>query len=65
MTSNGATFTIPYTMTPGKVNVVLKVANDSFTLGSMNLLAADNPISTLSLPAEMGLGQEVTRATRL
>lgn len=62
MTSNGATFTIPYTMTPGKVNIVLKVANDSFTLGSMNLLAADNPISTLSLPAEMGLGQEVTLA---
>ena len=62
MTSNGATFTIPYTMTPGKVNVVLKVANDSFTLGSMNLLAADNPISTLSLPSEMGLGQEVTIA---
>ena len=62
MTSNGATFTIPYTMTPSKVNVVLKVANDSFTLGSMNLLAADNPISTLSLPAEMGLGQEVTLA---
>lgn len=62
MTSNGATFTIPYTMTPGKVNVVLKVANDSFTLGSMNLLAADNPISILSLPAEMGLGQEVTIA---
>lgn len=62
MTSNGATFTIPYTMTPGKVNVVLKVANDNFTLGSMNLLAADNPISTLSLPADMAIGQEVTIA---
>lgn len=62
MTSNGATFTIPYTMTPGKVNVVLKVANDSFTLGSMNLLTADNPISTLSLPADMAIGQEVTIA---
>ena len=62
MTSNGATFTIPYTMNPGKVNVVLKVANDSFTLGSMNLLAADNPISTLSLPADMAIGQEVTIA---
>ena len=62
MTSNGATFTIPYTMTSGKVNVVLKVANDSFTLGSMNLLAADNPISTLSLPADMAIGQEVTIA---
>lgn len=62
MTSNGATFIIPYTMTPGKVNVVLKVANDSFTLGSMNLLAADNPISTLSLPADMAIGKEVTIA---
>ena len=62
MTSNGATFTIPYTMTPGKVNVVLKVANDSFTLGSMNLLAADNPIFTLSLPADMAIGQEITIA---
>lgn len=60
MSSNGATFTIPYTMTEGKVNVVLKTGNDSWTLGSMTLLAADNPISTLSLPSEMGLGEEVT-----
>lgn len=60
MTSNGATFTIPYTMTAGKVNVVLKTGNDSWTLGSMTLLAADNPISTLSLPGEMGIGEEVT-----
>lgn len=60
MTANGATFTIPYTMTEGKVNVVLKTGNDSWTLGSMTLLAADNPISTLSLPGEMGIGEEVT-----
>lgn len=60
MSSNGATFTIPYTMTEGKVNVVLKTGNDSWTLGSMILLAADNPISTLSLPGEMGIGEEVT-----
>ena len=60
MSSNGATFTIPYTMTEGKVNVVLKTGNDSWTLGSMTLLAADNPISTLSLPGEMGLGEEVS-----
>ena len=62
MSSNGATFTIPYTMTEGKVNVVLKTGNDSWTLGSMTLLAADNPISTLSLPADMAIGQEVTIA---
>lgn len=60
MSSNGATFTIPYTMTEGKVNVVLKTGNDSWTLGSMTLFAADNPISTLSLPSEMGIGEEVT-----
>lgn len=60
MSANGATFTIPYTMTEGKVNVVLKTGNDSWTLGSMTLLAADNPISTLSLPGEMGIGEEVT-----
>ena len=60
MSAKGATFTIPYTMTEGKVNVVLKTGNDSWTLGSMTLLAADNPISTLSLPGEMGIGEEVT-----
>ena len=60
MSANGATFTIPYTMTEGKVNVVLNTGNDSWTLGSMTLLAADNPISTLSLPGEMGIGEEVT-----
>lgn len=60
MSANGATFTIPYTMTEGKVNVVLKTGNDSWTLGSMTLLAADNPISALSLPSEMGIGEEVT-----
>lgn len=59
MSANGATFTIPYTMTVGKVSVVLKNGNDIWTLGSINLLAADNPISTMTLPAEMAIGKEV------
>lgn len=62
MSANGATFTIPYTMTEGKVSVVLKNGNDSWTLGSINLLAANNPISTMTLPTEMELGKEVTIA---
>lgn len=62
MSANGATFTIPYTMSVGKVSVVLKNGNDSWTLGSINLLAADNPISTMTLPTEMELGKEVTIA---
>lgn len=62
MSANGATFTIPYTMTVGKVSVVLKNGNDSWTLGSINLLAANNPISTMTLPAEMAIGKEVTIA---
>ena len=60
MSAKEISSTIPYTMTEGKVNVVLKTGNDSWTLGSMTLLAADNPISTLSLPGEMGIGEEVT-----
>lgn len=60
MSSNGATFTIPYTLSAGKVNVVLKSGNDSWTLGSINLLDADNPISALSLPSEMAQGKEIT-----
>ena len=59
MSTNGATFTVPYTMTVGKVSVVLKNGNDIWTLGSINLLAADNPISTMTLPAEMAIGKEV------
>lgn len=62
ISSNGATFTIPYTSTTGKVNVILKSGNDSWTLGSMTLLDADNPISAMSLPTEMAIGKEVTIA---
>ena len=62
MSTNGATFTVPYTMTVGKVSVVLKNGNDSWTLGSINLLAADNPISAMVLPAEMAIGKEATIA---
>ena len=62
MSTNGATFTVPYTMTVGKVSVVLKNGNDIWTLGSINLLAADNPISTMTLPEEMAIGKEATIA---
>lgn len=62
ISSNGATFTIPYTFSTGKVNIILKSGNDSWTLGSMTLLDADNPISAMSLPTEMAIGKEVTIA---
>ena len=62
MSTNGATVTVPYTMTVGKVSVVLKNGNDIWTLGSINLLAADNPISAMVLPEEMAIGKEATIA---
>ena len=62
MSSNGATFTIPYTFNAGKVNVILKNGNESWTLGSVTLLDADNPISAMSLPNEMAIGKDVTIA---
>lgn len=62
MSTSGATFTVPYTMSVGKVSVVLKNGNDIWTLGSINLLAADNPISTMTLPAVIAIGKEATIA---
>lgn len=62
MSTSGATFTVPYKMSVGKVSVVLKNGNDIWTLGSINLLAADNPISTMTLPAVMAIGKEATIA---
>lgn len=59
MTSNGATFTIPYTMSVGSVDVVLKAAEASWVLGRMELLEAENPITALSLPSKAALGQDV------
>ena len=62
MSTSGATFTVPYTMSVGKVSVVLKNGNDIWTLGSINMLAADNPISAMVLPEEMAIGKEATIA---
>lgn len=62
MSANGATFTVPYTFNVGKVNVVLQNGDEFWTLGSINLLAADNPVSALDMPAEMALGKEIVIA---
>lgn len=59
-TTNGATFTIPYTLGEGAVNVVLVQGGNQWQLGSMNIVAGDNPISALALPSEMALGEETT-----
>lgn len=54
-TSSGATFTIPYTVPAGStVNVVLRQGSNEWTLGTISVTAADNPITSLSLPDEMG-----------
>lgn len=59
-TANGATFTIPYTLGEGAVNVVLVQGENQWPLGSMTIVAGDNPISALALPSEMGIGEETT-----
>lgn len=62
MATSGAKFTIPYTMSEGKVDVVLQVENNKWTLGTMTLLAADNPITAISVPSDLALGKEATIA---
>ena len=60
--TSGAKFTVPYTLNEGKVDVVLQVENNKWTLGSMTLLAAENPITAISVPSGLALGKEVTIA---
>mgnify|MGYP004659554653 CR=1 FL=1 len=62
MATSGAKFTVPYTLNEGKVDVVLQVENNKWTLGSMTLLAAENPITAISVPSGLALGKEVTIA---
>ena len=62
MATSGAKFTVPYTLNEGKVEVVLQVENNKWTLGSMTLLAAENPITAISVPSGLALGKEVTIA---
>lgn len=62
MATSGAKFTVPYTLNEGKVDVVLQVENNKWTLGSMTLLAAEKPITALSVPSGLALGKEVTIA---
>lgn len=62
MATSGAKFTVPYTLNKGKVDVVLQVENNKWTLGSMTLLAAENPITAISVPSGLALGKEVTIA---
>lgn len=62
MATSGAKFTVPYTLNKGKADVVLQVENNKWTLGSMTLLAAENPITAISVPSGLALGKEVTIA---
>lgn len=62
MATSGAKFTVPYTLNKGKADVVLQVENNKWTLGSMTLLAAENPITAISVPSGLALGKEVAIA---
>lgn len=59
-TANGATFTVPYTLDEGTVSVILVQDGNQWQLGSMTIVAGDNPISAMSIPTEMALGEEAT-----
>lgn len=57
--ANGATFTVPYTLSTGTASVVLKVGNNNWPLGSVMLTAPANPISAFSLPSELALNSNM------
>ncbi len=56
VTSSGITFTVPYDLTAGMTaRLVMEEGEKSYTLGTMTILAADNPVSLVSIPSEMPL----------
>lgn len=61
VTSSGLTFTVPYTASEG-ATVALSVddGDKEWKFGSMTLLAADSPVSAVSIPSQMPLLSEMT-----
>ncbi len=61
VSSSGLTFTVPYTAEEGQtVSLSVTEGGKSWTLGTMQLLAADNPVSAISVPSQMPLAANVT-----
>ena len=61
VTSDGITFTVPYTLTEGMTaKLVVNDNGKEWTVGTMAILAADNPVSAVSIPSQMPLLSDVT-----
>ena len=57
VTSTSVTFTVPYSLPAGMLaRVVVSQDNVDYALGTMTLLAADNPVSEVTVPSEAVLG---------
>lgn len=64
--SAGVTFTMPYTLVSGTtITLSLKQGDNSWTLGTINVLAADNPITALSVPEQMGYNTSGTQTVTI
>ncbi len=63
VSSDGIDFVVPYTLTEGMTAKLVVYANDKdWPLGTMTILAADNPVSVVSVPSQMPLLSDVTIA---
>ncbi len=61
VSSSGVTFTVPYTAQEGQtVSFAVSEGTKSWNVGTMKLLAADNPVSAVSIPSQMSLSGNVT-----
>lgn len=61
ISSDGITFTVPYSLTEGMTaKLVVNDNGKEWTVGTMAILAADNPVSAVSIPSQMPLLSDVT-----
>ena len=60
VSANGATFTVPYTLTEGAASIVLKHGSNQWTIGQTTLTAAANPIISPSVAENLAIGKAAT-----
>ncbi len=60
VSSNGITFTVPYTLVPGEASVSLKQGDNKWAIGTMTLTEAQNPIVSPRAPEYLSLGSAAT-----
>lgn len=64
VSASGVTFTVPYTAVAGEtMQFAVTVGDQNYKFGSIQILAADSPVSAVSIPSQMPLLEDAVSIT--